>query len=124
MIAAVDFRISAYGSRLQQQAHGVASPTLTTVHALSWCIMAVFRGVDAFVAPALTFPKLDTSDSQRACSSSRGPLGARPDLINVNVGTTGAKRGRGCHQQQQAVLKAEMTDEEMALDQVRRYLAV
>lgn len=77
------------------------------------------------MAPALTFQKLDTSASQRARSSSRERLGARPDLVNVNVGTTGAKRGRGCQQQQQqVVLKAELTDEEMALDQVRVCLAV
>ena len=78
------------------------------------------------MAPALTFQKLDTSASQRARSSSRERLGARPDLVNVNVGTTGAKRGRGRQQQQQqqVVLKAELTDEEMALDQVRVCLAV
>lgn len=44
--------------------------------------------------------------------------------MNVNVGTSGAKRGREGQQQQQqqVVLKAQMTDEEMALDQVRTCL--
>lgn len=53
-------------------------------------------------------------------------MGARPDLAKINVGATGAKRGRGCQQQQQQqhVLKAQMTDEEMALDQVRANIAV
>ena len=46
-------------------------------------------------------------------------MGARPDLAKINVGTSGAKRGRGCQQQQRHELKAQMTDEEMAIDQVR-----
>ena len=52
-------------------------------------------------------------------------MAARPDLVNVNVGASGAKRGRECQQQQQqqqqVVLKAQMTDEEMAVDQVRTW---